>query len=378
MSDEPYSSAEHLLAPLYLHGPTLTLVGREAALLGVALAGGDPLGKHRWAGALYYQNVGASPLLSGSLGYSNRQLAPLTFTPSAAQFAVHDVPPRPPGAPAPSASDFILYRRDRELSADVARTFYGNPVALGFSLLETYQPYDPAVLFTLRRLAGPHLSAAFAGAESSPYTGTRRLFAASLDAAAYPASLTTNGFGFADLRGEVDVATPLPLYRRHVLFLGARARALAGIPYPDRFLIVGGTVDSILWRRSDRPEVLVPDSPLLPPGAAFVEPVRGFEDYPLVVDRTFIGSATYRLPFIIDRGWASTLGLLPALFFSEIDFELFGRVFTDGRAGDRHAAAGASLALQLALWQLGATLQYQLSRRTTDDQALVHLVTLAL
>jgi hypothetical protein len=377
-SDEPYSAAENALVPFYLHGPTVTLVGRQATLLGLALAAGDPLGKHRWAGAVYYQNVRGAPLVSGSLAYANRQLAPLTLTLAASQFSVHDVPPRPPDAPSPTSADFTLYRRDRELAADVQRSFYGNPVSLGFSLLETYRPEDPAIPFALRRLAGPHLSAAYAGVESSPYTGTRRLLAAFADAAVYPASMTTAGVGFADLRGEIEAAMPLPLYRRHVLFLGGRARALVGSPYDPRFLVVGGYTDIVLWRHADRPEVLAIENPLLPPGATFVESVRGFEDYPFVVDRTFIASATYRLPIIIDRGWASTLWLLPALFLSELDFELFARALTDARPGDRHAAVGTSLAFQFALWELPFTLQYQVTRRVTDDQALVHLLTLVL
>ena len=42
------------------------------------------------------------------------------------------------------------------------------------------------------------------------------------------------------------------------------------------------------------------------------------------------------------------------------------------------AAAGGSLALRLGFWLLPITVQYQLARRFTDDQALVHLIQLGL
>ena len=70
----------------------------------------------------------------------------------------------------------------------------------------------------------------------------------------------------------------------------------------------------------------------------FAEPLRGFEDYPFYVDRIGIGSARYRLPIIIDHGWASTLWVLPALFIQQIDFELFAV------GGHRRPPGGAGLA----------------------------------
>jgi hypothetical protein len=167
---------------------------------------------------------------------------------------------------------------------------------------------------------------------------------------------------------------PLPLYRRHTLTLDGRVRDLAGAPTGERLLRVGGYTLLPLARGSDQPERTVADYPFLPPGAAFVEPLRGFEDYPLAVDRIGIGSARYRLPFIIDYGWASTLWLLPALFVQQIDLDLFGVAATDGTSGDKHTAAGGSLSLRLALWTVPITVQYQLARRFTDDQAYVQLV----
>ena len=118
--------------------------------------------------------------------------------------------------------------------------------------------------------------------------------------------------------------------------------------------------------------------PGLPPSARFVEPLRGFEDHAFAVDRIAIAEATYRLPFIIDYGWASTLGLLPSLFVRQIDLDLFGVAAAEGRSGARHTAAGGALTLRCAIWVVPIAVQYQLARRFTDDQALVHLVVLGL
>jgi hypothetical protein len=92
-----------------------------------------------------------------------------------------------------------------------------------------------------------------------------------------------------------------------------------------------------------------------------------------------IGDGTYRYPFIIDRGWASTLWVLPALFISEIDLELFGAAAREPvAASPNHLAAGGALTLRTWLWVAPLNFQYQLARRLSDDHALTHLFTLAL
>jgi hypothetical protein len=374
-SDTTARATDQLFIP-HLYGPTVAAAGRAGEFFGGVLAGNDRLEKHRWALAGYYQFVGSGHG-GGSAAYSNRQLAPLTLTLSASQFSFADIPPVL-NTSTPSTADFTLERRERQLAFDATRLFYENPVSLGFSFIESYRPGDPAVLVPLQRIAGPHLSAAFQGAATSPYTGASRLFAASLDAAAYPGGWNTAGFGFYDLRGEIAAVTTLPFYRRHTLTVDARARDLVGAPAGERPLIVGGYTLVPLARGSDRPEQTVVDYPFLPPGAAFVEPLRGFEDYPLAVDRIGIGSARYRLPFIIDYGWASTLWVLPALFIQQIDLDLFGVAASDGTTGDRHTAAGGSLSLRLGFWTIPITVQYQLARRFTDDHAYVQLIQLGL
>jgi len=372
-SNTPASPIDQLFIP-HLYGPTIAGAGRAGSFFGLVLAGNDRLERHRWAIAGYTQLV-AGGHFGGSVAYSNRQLAPLTLTLAASAFSFADIPPLINGSP--TAPAYTLHREERELSFEALRLFYDNPVSVGFSVIDSYRPEDPAVLIPQRRIAGPHVSATYVGAATSPYV-VNRLFLASIDAAAYPLDWNTAGFGFYDLRGELAAVVPLPLYRRHTLTFDARARDLPGSPAGERVLTVGGYVLQPLARKSDQPEVLETPYPFLPPGARFVEPLRGFEDYPFAVDRIGIGSARYRLPFIIDHGWASTLWVLPALFIQQIDLDLFAVGATDGRDGGQHTAAGGSLALHLAFWILPFTLQYQVSHRFTDDRAVTQLFQLGL
>ncbi|MEO8211886.1 MAG: hypothetical protein ABI560_01785 [Myxococcales bacterium] len=375
--DRPYSPTDHLFVPL-LHGPTVQSVGRRALTYGLVLSGNDRLSMHRWTLAGYYQSVAAGGSPSFLAGYSNRQLAPFTFNLLASQFEAHDAPPVPVGQPTPNNPAYTLFRRDRLVSANVERAFYGNPVSLGGSFIETYQPDDPStVLQARRRFAGPRLSASYTGAEATPYTGVRRLFSASGEVAAYPRAWNTAGVEFVDTRAELDAVIPLPLLRRHSLTLAGRLRDLVGLPASQPLLIVGGYTSAVLSRQSTRPEVLAVEPPLLPPGVSFAEPLRGFEDYPLLTDRIYIADATYLYPFIIDWGTASTLAVLPAFFLSQVDLELFASAATVARQNDRHLAVGGALSIRMALW-LPFTLQYQVARRTTDDHGLAHLVTLGM
>ena len=77
---------------------------------------------------------------------------------------------------------------------------------------------------------------------------------------------------------------------------------------------------------------------------------------------------------IIDRGGASTLWILPSSFLRQIDLELFGSAASDARAGGGHAAGGAAVVLQLAMWRLPFSLGYQVARRATDDHALAQII----
>jgi hypothetical protein len=276
--------------------------------------------------------------------------------------------------------------RDRGGLIEATDSFYGNPISAGATLDDRYQtaftsPTPPEIV--RERLAGAFVSATYEGTESTPYTGTRRLFLASTRLRVFPAAWGTLGATLVDLRGEIDVTTPLPLLRRQTLTLLVIGRdlsraATASLP----FLRVGGLPTSLVWRNPNAP---VPDpelDPRLP--NTFSESLRGFEDHPFVTDAIGIGEATYRYPFIIDHGWASTLGILPSLFVRELDLNLFGaaaieqqaRGFDTGTHG-RHEAAGAALLLSTVFGPVPLTLTYQVARRFTDDRALSQIVTLS-
>jgi hypothetical protein len=368
LSDKPYSPLRDLFIPR-LYGPTLTALGRRAQIYGLVLSGNDRLSLHRWTIAGYYQPQGGGEP-SVLVGYTNRQLAPLSIEALAAQYKVHDIPATTLPA------DYTEYRRDREATLNLLQSFYGNPVRLGFSYFETYRPDDPTVLRPLRRMAGPHLSASFVGAESTPYTGVRRLFAVTAHVADYPGQWNTTGSGFVDAFAAVDVVLPLPLAARHTLSLTGRGRDLVGATYPG-LLTVGGYVSPLLGRHSDRPEIKTEESAVVPPGFSFTDPLRGFEDFPFTANKIVIGDATYRYPFIIDRGWASSLWLLPAFFVSQIDLELFGAAAREPvNDAPNHLAVGGALTLRTLLWTVPLAVQYQLARRVTDDHGLTHLITL--
>jgi hypothetical protein len=111
----------------------------------------------------------------------------------------------------------------------------------------------------------------------------------------------------------------------------------------------------------------------------FQEPLRGFEDLEIRTDRIAIADLTYRLPFILDFGTASTAYLLPGFFFSDVSFEAFAAAATDSFSSfqeHRHLAAGGSAALDFSFSVFPLRLRYQISRRFTDDEAWVQLLTL--
>jgi hypothetical protein len=372
LSETPYSAFDHLFVP-QLRSLAVQTAGRAGQLYGAVLDGGDRLSMHRWLLFGYFQPSPASGLLSGGAGYSNQQLAPFSLSLSASQYSWRDVPARPSGSPAPTVGDFTLTKRQRNAEIALSRLFYENPVSLSFLLTEDDEPNDSTVAIPLRRFAGPSLFASFTGVESTPYSGDRRLLAGSLFAAAFPRQWGTAGFNVFDLRGELDVTLPLPLSRRHTLHLGLRGRDLAGTPESAPILQVGGAAAGFAYHRSDRPSTPDFSSDILPPGISFFEPLRGYEDFAIATDRVAIADASYRYPVIIDWGTASTLGILPAFFLSQLNLELFFAGAVEGRAATTHAAAGAALGVDFAL--LGQwSAQYQFAQRLQDDRARVHSI----
>ena len=379
LGEEPYSGFDHLFVP-QLRALVVTAVGRAGLLYGAALDGGDRLSHHRWLLFGYGQpppSAGltsiASGLFSAGAGYSNQQLAPFTISLFASQYHWRDIPARPAGSPPITAADFTLERRQRDAQLAISRLFYGNPVQLGAQLTQDdlSSAADFAPPAARRRLAGPSLSASYTGVETTPYTDARRLLFVGGRVAHYPRQWSTLDFSLSDLGAQVFVTMPLPLSRRHTLSLGLRGRALAGAPDSAPFLQLGGAPGGFLFQRSDRPAGPEFSADPLPPGIAFFEPLRGYEDFAIATTRAAIADATYRYPIIIDWGSASTLGVLPAFFLRQLNFELFFTGAIEGPSRARHAAAGTALGVDFSLlapW----TLQYQLAQRLEDDRARVH------
>lgn len=322
---------------------------------------------------------------SVSFAYSNRMLAPVTLTLSVSQTTeryetttVSGFNPLPGFAqPTPTYTE-----RDRLGAMQLTRAFYGNPVSLG-AMLDNRYIYDVmnTVDFSVdrMRLAGGYVSAAYEGVETTPYAGVRRLVYVSWRARFFPASWGTLGASLVDLRGALDLTTPLPLFARHTLELWAVGRVLDRGPATFPLLRVGGLPSSILWRHPSSP-VFDPElDPRLP--SAFTEALRGFEDFPFATNAIALAEATYHCPFIIDHGWASTLWILPSLFVRELDLELFGAAAGTGATAltpeARHEAAGGALSVSAVFGPATLTVGYQLSRRLTDDRALTQLVTLS-
>jgi len=367
----PASALDHLFVPSLL-APT-TYAGPDTTLLGLVMSGADHLERHRWTLAGLYQFEGH--LWSGSLGYSNRQLAPVTIELIASQYSTRQNPPKI--LPVPGGMD-LLYRRDRQIVLDAQRSFYDNPVGAGFQLVErTFPGNDLWVSHSpFRRFAGPYAFASYTGLESTRYTGTRRALALDGYAAAFPADLTNAPNAFADVRGQLWLIVPVPPLRRDRLVLSVRGRSLAGLPASDPTLQVGGPLAGMLWTGSNRSEVETRLPTALPLQIPFTEALRGFEEHALATNRIFIADLTYRYPFIIDWGSASTFGILPSFLLQQLDLNLFGTAATTGEAGDRHGSAGGSLTALFLFGPASLSLRYQVSRRLTDDHGVVMFVLL--
>jgi hypothetical protein len=365
LSDEPYSSFDHLFVPQFRTLASVNVTGGR--LLGLDLAGADRLSFHNWQVTGLYQ--ASSKRFSGSFSYFNTQLAPVIIGASASHFSwEYEIQDE-----MDETITVVEERRQSDADLFISRTWRNSTTAtLSALATDDRRPDDiePAELH--RRMAGASLSLNYAGLEATPYGGIRRALILSGRAAFYPEAANTLDRSFTDLRGEFGVTAPLPLSRRHALDLSLRGRQLLGAE--DQDLLQIGGVGSIGPLNNVEPSDYDANS-VLPARVRFIEYLRGFEGYAIGADRIAIGDATYRYPFIIDEGFASTLWLFPALFFRQVDLELFAAAALDDieELDQRlHAAAGGSLSLTLAFWQAPIVVRYQVAQRLTDDEALVH------
>ncbi len=364
VTDEPYSAFDHLFVP-NLRFFALVAPATDTLLSGLTLAGSDRLQFHRWGLTGLYQS--ATKDVSGVFQYFDRSLAPISIAASASRYAWGE------GEDLDKGAEPELRRQEWQGFVAIQRTFWTTTIALGGTILDDREK-EPATPWVVRRLAGPIALVEYAGLESTDYTGIRRGLVIGAWAFYFPDAATTFDDTFGDVRGWLQAFSPLPLSRRHTLSLSLVGRALPGLDEP--LLQVGGLNPGIeLFRDSDRPDGPEFDEDVLPEGFAFREPLRGFEDFSLAVDRVGIATLVYRHPLIIDRGISSILVLLPSFFLREIDLELFAAGAADRPDRDNlHASAGASLEVSTVLGSLVPLgLKYQLARRLTDDDALVHL-----
>jgi hypothetical protein len=377
LNDAPYSATDHLFS-LQTHGIDLIAAGRNAVLGALYLGGSDRLQFNRWSLTGLLQLGSPHPGYGGAAAYANSQLAPFTFIADALALRYHDTWPSPPSlmSPAPQMKQYVLEKTLLQTEAFVTRSFYGAPAELGFDLVDDDQPNEPTLPVKHRRVAGPFIAAEYAGIETTPYTGLRRALFVLPSINLFPAAWSSAGATLTDGRLELFGVTPLPLSRRHTLSLDLVARDIFGQPAGERWLQVGGGISALLIHR--RPDGPVPPEVTIDslPFSRFLEPLRGYEDYPIATDRIFIASADYRYPIIIDRGVASTAWILPSSFLSQIDLELFGSAATDAHGGPGHVAGGTAVTFEMALWRVPLSLTYQIARRVEDDHALVQILAL--
>lgn len=356
LSDEPYSPLDGLFLPS-LHAPFALITSegtgetaRLRQLYGVSLRGQDALTFHAWAlNALLYLPSRDNVV---SVEYGTQLLAPW--------FArLH------------------LSRQQRDGALErlgdlrVGRSFWTTPLTLGFSALSRTELASGGAAAPAVTLVGPSLSFDYLAAESTPYGGLQRALGFAGGVQAFPKELGSD-LDMMDLQGQVTLAPRVPLSDRHSLAGSLRARALPGAP--EGLLQVGGVIlGSPLWG-STPPSGPGPVAINLPGGLAFVEAVRGYEDYSARASKAAVAHARYRYSLIIDRGWASTAYLLPSLFIRQLELELFASsAFTDGAEPILRAAGGA-LFLRAAMMQaLPLALYYQFSTRFDAGLPPMHL-----
>jgi len=355
--DAPAPALEGFLVPT-LRTPFIIFTTRTTAsgdtevlpVVGASVQGSDRLGQNAYAVNLFYEANDPGP--SFSIGYGNYLLAPVSLTLVGARAA------------APGVVDYSL-------TFTAERTFWTTPVALTFLLLRRNEAGAPPLQATL---GGPGLGATWNATETTPYGGIRRGLLLAGQASFYP----VGGYDFGDLGGTVGGWLPLPWYDRDNLFLSLRGRTLPGAP--DRLLRVGGTARGIVEVHpgADRAQP-GPDLTVFP-DIAFIEPLRGYEDATLRCKSSVIAGLTYQFPFIIDRGWASVLWILPSLFLRQVDLQAFGNIaWTRDLGWTSHQVAGGALLLRTTFGgALALSFYYQFAWRFSDGLGALNTFGIAL
>jgi len=360
LSDEPYSQLDGLLVP-QVRGPWLVVRDAYSAVLGVSALGGDRLGYHRWAAGVGVDP--AKPEPSAQLDYRNALMAPVFLDVTLARFVSREQVDESLAAPDGHLPDIVA--RETLGVLMLQRPWYDSAVAWGWRVndVRRSEEGEPA---EARRFAGPFAAFGHAAIEGTPYSGVRRRLSFEVLSAYMPKGLSTVSFNVTDVGARTGFVIPLPLSRRHTFRFDGRGRSLRGVPASLGLLQVGGG-GGVLSGLSGEEEVRT--AGVLPPSLRFFEPLRGFEDLARYGSHVVSGEMAYRFPFIIDRGTASSLSVLPSSFLREVAFEPFGvgASLLDGT--EASWAAGASLDAGVAFWLLPLDLRFQLARRLSDDES---------
>lgn len=361
VSDKPYSRLDHLFVPQY-RTITAGTIGSFGSVAGAAIGGGDRLGFHRWSMGAEYNFK--SRLVSGDVGYVTAELAPVFVALAVSHAATRET------LSLAEVEDVDLTRRETTAALSIVRPFYTNSVDFGLVFDDLRRGG-----FDDLRAFGPQATATFAAAESTPYTGPRRLLVGTARAAWYPAEVSSRSSHTADLRGQVYAVLPIRILRRPTFAVSTRTRQLVGVSNEEGFLQVGGGGATGVFARDDVADGRdAPDDPRripLPPAVRFQEPLFGFEDRALYAARMAAADARLRFPIVTDIGSASSLWLLPAFFLRGFALEAFGGVATLFDRRQLPAAAGGGAVVQLSLWRIPLDLRVHVSRRITYDEKWV-------
>jgi hypothetical protein len=343
--DEPYTSLDHLFLP-QLRLPGGGLFSTSAGLGGnisLSLMGRDRLGRHTWAinGSLEL------PSMTNYVqaGYRNLAFAPWAFIVSGERNST-------------AAQTYWtggLYAQ---------RSVWTVPVTFGVQA-EVWQPFGQP----LEKYIGPTFSLGYSAGDATQYAGPQRTLNMSLDVSAYPRFLGSDR-DLLDVRGAVSLAFPLPLSKRHSFVIGATGRTLPGAP--EGALLLGGIPGFTTIVSSPVRTPFPAGPPGLLPGT-LIEGIRGYDDFAIRTRHAAIFNARYRYSFIIDRGTASVLWLLPSFFFRQIDLEAFGSAAITETQSAKAVGAAIFFRTQFA-GLLPVSLVYQFAWRFDFGLPPLHVV----
>jgi hypothetical protein len=369
-SDRDYSPLDHLFFP-QLRSPSLAF-GGGVPHIGLTLGGGDRLGLQRWALAGYVQpqvgDIGSRAHYGGYAGYLNNMLAPVsilaegTLLEWAAPIATDD-------------PDVVLTeeRDTKDVTLGIAYTWRDSLSLLVGGLYTSDMIQTDTAPADRVWVGGPTAQVQWFARESTRYTGLRRALYVTAETGYYPEQLSSFRGTITDVGGTLGGVVPLPIGRRHTISAFVRGRALIAKDDTNLLQVGGDTALGLLWNHASvstpSPEF---DTSRFPPNLAFVEPLRGYEDYAITTDTVTLGEISWKYPLIIDQGVASTW-FLPASYLRELDLELFAAGAIDDE-NVAHYDIGAATTLHLQFLRIPLIVTYQIARRLVDDESLTQLV----